>query len=95
MMTLRLSSALCIMLFASHAVAAAPPGSRDDGREARAQEPENYCLGGIEHRKIIVGEGLVLDPFKETTRLGCEVDGGDPRTMPDLPTPTSERQRLA
>lgn len=57
--------------------------------EAANEGPENYCIGGIEDRKIIVDERRVTDPFRQTTRLGCEVDGGDPRTMPDLPTPSA------
>lgn len=64
---------------------AAPPA------ETRISPPENYCLGGIEDRKIIVDESQVDDPFRYTTRLGCEVDGGDPQTMPDLPRPSVER----
>jgi len=62
--------------------------------EVRVEQPENYCLGGIEDRKIIVDESRITNPFKQTTRLGCEVDGGDPRTMPDLPTPSAELQLL-
>lgn len=58
------------------------------------EHPENYCLGGMEDREPIVAEGLVRDPFREATRPACEVDGGDPRTMPDLPTPALEHRRL-
>lgn len=69
------------------------PGGTPDAK-VEVRNPENYCLGGIEDRKIIVDESQLSNPFRETTRLGCEVDGGDPQTMPDLPTPTAEPQRL-
>lgn len=64
----------------------------EDASEVRVQYPENFCMGGIEDGKIIVDETRLSDPFRETTRLGCQVDGGDPHTMPDLPTPTAELQ---
>lgn len=73
------------------AAQAAPPAPAS---EVRAEPGENYCFGGIEDRKIIVDESQITDPFRQTTRLGCEVDGGDPHTMPDLPTPTAERRLL-
>jgi hypothetical protein len=69
----------------------APPGT---DAEVRVEHPENYCLGGIEDRKIIVDESRLTDPFRQTTRLGCQVDGGDPQTMPDLPSPTAEHRVL-
>lgn len=62
------------------------------GDEVRASQPENYCLGGIEDRKIIVDESQLENPFRQTTRLGCEVDGGRARTMPDLPAPSADYQ---
>lgn len=62
--------------------------------EVRVMPPENYCLGGIENGKVIVHESRLSDPFRQTTRLGCEVDGGDPRTMPDLPTPSPVHEVL-
>lgn len=69
------------------AAAAAEGGSND---EVRIRHPENFCVGGIEDGKIIVDEQRLSDPFRETTRLGCQVDGGTPRTMPDLPAPIRE-----
>lgn len=71
------------------------PANAPDESEVRVEHPENYCIGGIEDRKIIVDEARLEDPFRQTTRLGCQVDGGDPRTMPDLPTPSPEHQVLA
>jgi hypothetical protein len=66
------------------------PAPAENTSEVRIQHPENFCMGGIEDGKIIVDEARLSDPFRETTRLGCQVDGGDPHTMPDLPTPTAE-----
>lgn len=71
-----------------------PGPGRTHEAKVETGHSDNYCLGGIEDRKIIVEETQISNPFRETTRLGCEVDGGDPQTMPDLPTPTPEPQRL-
>ena len=77
------------------AVALAGPTPASAGSdEVRVEQPHNYCLGGIEDRKVIVDESQLINPFRQTTRLGCEVDGGDPRTMPDLPAPSAEQRRL-
>jgi hypothetical protein len=73
----------------------ADPAPVKPGTEAvRIEQPHNYCVGGIEDRKIIVDESQLTNPFRQTTRLGCEVDGGDPRTMPDLPAPSPEQRLL-
>jgi hypothetical protein len=56
--------------------------------------PENLCTGGLEDGKIIVDESYLKNQFRETTRLGCEVDGGNPVRMPDLPAPNSAATRL-
>jgi hypothetical protein len=70
------------------------PGSpvTDDTSQA---DPNNYCIGGLENRKVIVEEDFLSNPFKETTHLGCEVDGGKPAEMPDLPQPAARRFVLA
>lgn len=70
--------------------AAAAGAERGGNDEVRVQHPENFCMGGIDDGKIIVDEQRLTDPFRETTRLGCQVDGGAPRTMPDLPAPSRE-----
>jgi hypothetical protein len=72
-----------------------PPAAQEDASEVRITHPENFCIGGIEDGKIIVDESRLADPFRETTRLGCQVDGGDPHTMPDLPTPSAEHRLRA
>lgn len=56
--------------------------------------PENLCTGGLEDGKIIVDESYLKNQFRETTRLGCEVDGGNPVRMPDLPAPNAAATRL-
>ncbi len=79
-----------------------PVGWADDNRvnerESGAltiQPPDNLCFGGLEDGKIIVSEPYLENPYRETTRLGCEVDGGAPVTMPDLPAPDAAKTRLA
>ncbi|MEZ5557501.1 MAG: hypothetical protein R3E86_03035 [Pseudomonadales bacterium] len=85
------------LLAADKAPPAAEPAAQAGGgnAEVRIQYPENMCFGGLEHSKRIVDESQVSNPFKETTRLGCEVDGGSPQTMPDLPTPTADQRIMA
>ena len=61
---------------------------------AGARSSDNLCFGGLEDGKIIVSEPYLRNPYRETTRLGCEVDGGVPVTMPDLPAPDAARTRL-
>jgi hypothetical protein len=55
----------------------------------------NLCAGGLENGKRIVAEPYLRDPFQETTRLACEVDGGNPLKVPDLPAPDDRATRLA
>lgn len=82
--------AVCVMLACYSAPAWAAGAQAGGNDEVRVRHPENFCVGGIEDGKIIVDEQRLTDPFRETTRLGCQVDGGAPRTMPDLPTPSPE-----
>ena len=94
------SSALIAVLLASPVVWAdnAPRGDTDDQQEngaASIQPADNLCFGGLEDGKIIVSEPYLQNPYRETTRLGCEVDGGAPVTMPDLPAPDAAKTRLA
>ena len=72
----------------------AEPSSRDS-EEARIEPSDNLCMGGLEDGKIIVTEPYLENPYRQTTRLGCEVDGGSPVTMPDLPAPDAAKTRLA
>jgi hypothetical protein len=58
------------------------------------QPSDNLCFGGLEDGKIIVSEPYLKNPYRETTRLGCEVDGGAPVTMPDLPAPDAAKTRM-
>jgi hypothetical protein len=67
-----------------------------DGNGAASIQPsDNLCFGGLEDGKIIVSEPYLKNPYRETTRLGCEVDGGAPVTMPDLPAPDAAKTRMA
>lgn len=72
----------------------AAPGAAGAEEAAEVEHSDNLCTGGLEDGKIIVGEPYLRNPYKETTRLGCEVDGGAPVTMPDLPPPDVARTRL-
>ncbi len=43
----------------------------------------NYCVGGEQDRKIIPHD-QIRRPWKETSLLGCEAEGGRAVFMPDL-----------
>ena len=60
-----------------------------------SKERSNFCTGGLENGKIIVSESYLRNGFKETTVLGCQVDGGQAVQMPDLPSPDARATRLA
>lgn len=44
----------------------------------------NYCLGGGDDRKLIPFDGIIHNPFKQTSHFQCEAEGGRPTFMPDL-----------
>ena len=83
---------LCLIVTAIVPVSA---WATPDAADARIEHSDNLCSGGLEDGKIIVAERFLENPYKQTTRLGCEVDGGAPVTMPDLPAPDAAKTRLA
>ncbi len=44
----------------------------------------NYCLGGGDDRKLIPFDGIIHNPFRQTSHFHCEAEGGRPTFMPDL-----------
>ena len=44
----------------------------------------NICFGGLENGKLIPNNDRVDNPFRQTTLLGCAVEGGEPVFLPDL-----------
>lgn len=86
-----------LLCLATSAALAAEPGAENVGADpgVSAEPGHNYCLGGIEDRKLIVEEDRISNPFRQTSRLGCEVDGGRPQIMPDLPAPAAAQRALA
>ena len=68
--------------------------AQTDAVELGAEPPHNICFGGLENRKLIVPEEQLSNPFRQTTHLGCTIDGGQPAVMPDLPAPTRIRTVL-
>lgn len=69
---------------AASAVGAAPnaaPGSQGPLPRTRRS---NICFGGLEDGKLIPQDDRVENPFRQTSLLGCSVDGGRPAFLPDL-----------
>jgi len=86
------------LLLIAIAPAHADPGAAEPHSEASqlgSEPPHNMCYGGLENRKRIVPENQLGNPFRETTHLDCEIDGGQPTVMPDLPAPSAVRTVLA
>ena len=82
MFTPRHFSRLTMVLFAAFA-GTATADERDvvttiDGKVT------NYCIGGGDDRKLIPFDGIIRNPFRETSHFGCESEGGTPTFMPDL-----------
>lgn len=50
----------------------------------------NYCLGGGDDRKVIPFDGIIHNPFKQTSHFNCEAEGGRPTFMPDLDPPIKD-----
>lgn len=91
----RLTSLLAVLLCISPAVRAGDQDPLDAStRTLGVEADDNLCFGGLEDGKIIVEERFLESPFRQTTRLGCEVDGGEPARMPDLPAPDDAERRL-
>lgn len=56
-----------------------------------AQVPKsNICFGGLEDGKLIPHDGKIHNHFRQTSELGCTVDGGRAVFMPDLAPLISE-----
>ncbi len=86
---------LTAVLLGASAAAWATEDEVGEPGSASVQPSENLCFGGLEDGKFIVSEPYLKNPYRETTRLGCEVDGGAPVTMPDLPAPDAAKHRMA
>ncbi len=61
--------------------------------EVRAPKP-NICFGGLEDGKLIPSNGNIGNHWRETSELGCRVDGGTPSFLPDL-APAVPEGRMA
>lgn len=59
----------------------AAPGSQAPLPRTRRS---NICFGGLEDGKLIPQDDRVENPFRQTSLLGCAVDGGRPAFLPDL-----------
>ena len=53
-------------------------GSVSDSRRG------NICFGGLDDGKLIPSDDRIDNPFRQTTLLGCSVEGGEPVYLPDL-----------
>ena len=52
-------------------------GSHSEGKK-------NICLGGLDDGKLIPHDGNIDNHFRQTSELGCAIDGGVPAFLPDL-----------
>ena len=79
-------TALAVLLCLIHCAALADNTDRNetDTTTATNGKINNYCLGGGDDRKLIPFDGIIHNPFKQTTHFSCESEGGRPTFMPDL-----------
>ena len=82
--TLRI--ALAVLLCLIHGATLANDRDRMDTDPTTATNGKvnNYCMGGGDDRKLIPFDGIIHNPFKQTTHFSCESEGGRPTFMPDL-----------
>ena len=66
---------------AAPSLAAAAPESADSVSGSRRG---NICFGGLDDGKLIPNDDRIDNPFRQTTLLGCSVEGGEPVFLPDL-----------
>lgn len=64
--------------------ALADPMEPDAGRPTSQARKPNICFGGLSDRRLIPHDEQIHNPFRQTTLLGCMVDGGEPAFMPEL-----------
>lgn len=78
------SAAACSLAYAGDSApsAAAGPGERSDS--VSDSRRGNICFGGLENGKLIPKDDRIDNPFRQTTLLGCSVEGGEPVYLPDL-----------
>ncbi len=72
------SSVAAANVSASHETPTRQDQNRVDVRKS------NICFGGLDDGKLIPDDGRIDNPFRQTSELGCAVEGGQPTFMPDL-----------
>ena len=83
---------ISLAMFVVLSVDPASAGAREQGDAITSTNGKinNYCLGGGDDRKVIPFDGIVLNPFKQTSHFNCEAEGGRPTFMPDLDPPIKD-----
>ena len=85
---------ICLVLLAVMGVVSnsTAVGSQDGGDSITSTNGKinNYCLGGGDDKKVIPFDGVIHNPFKQTSHFNCEAEGGRPTFMPDLEPPIKD-----
>ena len=71
----------------AHAGEAAPSPTGETPESAGSvsdSQRGNICFGGLDDGKLIPNDDRIDNPFRQTTLLGCSVEGGEPVFLPDL-----------
>lgn len=81
----------CVLAFAAASLAyagdtVAPPAAETPERADAVSNSQrgNICFGGLDDGKLIPSDDRIDNPFRQTTLLGCSVEGGEPVYLPDL-----------
>lgn len=71
----------------AYAAGAAPSPAAEASESADSVSDSrrgNICFGGLDDGKLIPNDDRIDNPFRQTTLLGCSVEGGEPVFLPDL-----------
>ncbi len=85
---------ICLVLLAVMGVVSnsTAVGAQDGGDSITSTNGKinNYCLGGGDDKKVIPFDGVIHNPFKQTSHFNCEAEGGRTTFMPDLEPPIKD-----
>ena len=79
-------TAVCLLAHAGDVDVAVTPatGTTENAESVSESRRGNICFGGLEDGKLIRNDDRVDYPFRQTSLLGCSVEGGQPVFLPDL-----------
>ena len=78
------SIAAASLAYAGDAVPSPAAEASESADSVSGSQRGNICFGGLDDGKLIPNDDRIDNPFRQTTLLGCSVEGGEPVFLPDL-----------